>query len=619
MALDALRAGGLLSPFDIQFADCVVGLMGAAAEDDLDLLRVLAAMSSHASFTRQCPCLDLGRFSIEAFFPQDADDDGDGAKASDDSDLRRRTDEARKLISDFLEKDLMERIETLCARLPSAIHLASGPDDIAAFVPMVWHPPRLYLQRFWIYERELAQMLDAKLREPDYAPVPDEEIRNSCRYFQTGKADIFQIKAVELALRKRICVVTGGPGTGKTSIVSVILAKILQETPDAKIALCAPTGKAQARMLESLRDEVGRNLICDEIVGGKIAALPASTIHRLLKYNHGSGKFAHGRENPLAADILVVDEASMVSMPIIVRLLRAVPDHARIVLLGDPEQLASVETGAVLADICEKAACPGSAWSGHVARLSHSHRFPPGSEIDVLKEAVNRGDVELFISKLSSPDAEQVKWGVDGDMRLPSSQEELVESLDKCLGPWRDGILKAGGPAEAMAGLNKFQILCSHRGGMLGSVSLNRTSRKLLGMDRVYGKGVAIMITRNNYEHMLFNGDVGICWPGKDGATRVFFPDVARPGELRPFPPSVLPEHEDAFAMTVHKAQGSGFGEILLVVPDLKDSPILTRELIYTGMTRTKGRATIWASEESLSAAVSRRINRPSGLMDRLS
>ena len=619
-ALRTLRINGFISAFDLQFAEALARNTGAEKQEDIDCFRVIAALASHFSFTRQSACIDIRASDIDQLFP-DLEDDGDSYSLSKNgkSEERERTDNARNVLIRAMGKDRSAMLDRLSRKFPAVICNAGSLGAEIPFVPLIWNTPRLYLHRFWSYEKELADMLMVRVRAPDEEMLSEAEIRTLCTYFEKASAkDDGQWKAVQLALRKKLSVMTGGPGTGKTTIVSAILSRILKENPNSRIALCAPTGKAQARMLESIRDEVQKALLCDQEVKSRIAELPASTIHRLLKYNHHNGKFGANAESPLEIDVLIADEASMVSLPMMVRLMRAVPKDSKIILLGDADQLASVETGAVLADICQLAMEPASRWKNNVARLAVSHRFREGGDIDNLKEAINRGAADDAVRQLSAAKGESLAWGLGGNKRLPSDHRELMESLKIMLELWKDGYLKAENIETALKKFNEFQILCSHRGGLLGTNSLNKLIRKSLGKSKSYDKGVPVMITRNNYEHRLFNGDVGLCWPDANGTTKVYFPDPEHSGELRKFSPSMLPEHEDSFAMTVHKAQGSGFGEVLLILPDSKESPILTRELLYTGVTRTINKVTIWATERVLRATIDRKTVRASGLKERL-
>lgn len=624
-ALKTLCTNGLISEFDLQFSETLARTIGTKDAKALNGFRVIAALASHSSFTRQAACVDVEAIDIEKIFPDQEDESSSTLRRNAEIEEAGTIIRAKDVLSNVLTGKHSSLIDDLSKDFPEIIHKTDNFNEAVPFVPLIWNAPRLYLHRFWSYEKELAEMLIARTEATDNPIVTEHEIRNLCSYFDKSKTtDDGQWKAVQLALSKKLSILTGGPGTGKTTIVSVILAKVLKDKPDARIALCAPTGKAQARMLESIREEIQKTLRCEESVKSKIAELPASTIHRLLKYNYHTGKFGKNAETPLETDILVVDEASMVSLPMLVRLFRATPDEAKVILLGDADQLASVETGAVLADICELADVPKSSWKNNIARLTVSHRFKAGGEIDKLKEAINSGATVDVLDQLAAGkeddkgNAATLIWRSIGNKRLPEKLDELTESIKTHLDIWKNGYLKAKDISTALREFNSFQVLCSHRNGMLGTKSVNKIIRKCLGKTKSYDKGIPVMVTRNNYDHRLFNGDVGLCWPNENGTIKVYFPDPEEPGKLRSFSPSILPEHEDAFAMTVHKAQGSGFGEVLIILPDAKESPVLTRELLYTGVTRTRDKVTIWATEDTLRATIGRKTIRASGLKEKL-
>jgi exodeoxyribonuclease V alpha subunit len=618
--LKILCANGLISEFDLQFSEALARVIASKDANVLDGFRVIATLVSHSSFTKQEACIDVESIDIERIFPEQEDENSSTHQRDAETGKPETIIMAKKVLLNVLNEKHRSLMDGLSKDFPEIIHRTDNFDGEVPFVPLIWNAPRLYLHRFWIYEKELAEILVSRTEVPDNHVIPEHEIRKLSSYFGKDKsADDGQWKAVQLAMMKRFSVVTGGPGTGKTTIVSAILSKTLKENLLTRISLCAPTGKAQARMLESIREEVQTSLLCETDIKSRISELPASTIHRLLKYNHHTGKFGKNAESLLETDTLIVDEASMVSLPMMVRLLRAVPKEAKIILLGDADQLASVETGAVLSDICELSRQNGSKWKHNVAKLTVSHRFKEGGAIDIMKEAINRGAEDDVINQLSTANGESLSWGLANGKRLPSNLDELKDALKTQVELWNTGFMKAKNIDSAIKQFKDFQVLCSHRGGLFGTNSLNKLIRKALGKTKSYEKGVQVMITRNNYEHRLFNGDVGLCWPDDNGTMKVYFPDPEQPGELRKFSPSILPEHEDAFAMTVHKAQGSGFGKVLLVLPDSKKSPILTRELLYTGVTRTRDKVTIWATENTLRAAIGRKTIRSSGLKERLS
>ena len=449
--------------------------------------------------------------------------------------------------------------------------------------------------------------------------------------------------AVAPACSGRFTLISGGPGTGKTTTVARLLALLQQQAlsrDDGEpllIRLAAPTGKAAARLTESL----GRAL--DELqerLGSELLAhLPrqASTLHRLLGVIPGSHEFRHHTNNPLALDLLVVDEASMVDLPMMARLLAALPPSARLILLGDKDQLASVEAGAVLGDICALLSAPLTqeqrSWlqavtsyelsvegegEAHPVRdrlcwLQKSWRFHAGSGIGQLAAAVNRGDGRALT---------RLFGGDYPDIALHEGDERRALLLQRVSEGYADYLRLVQAPVDETAvravlqAFNRLRVLCALREGEWGVAGLNgaiQTALMRQGWLQVEGEwyvGRPVMIVRNDHALGLYNGDIGIA--AHDGERlRVWFelPD----GQVRGFLPSRLPEHETAFALTVHKSQGSEFAHTLLVLPD-QDNPVLTRELLYTGITRAKQRLDLFAPLPLLQRTIAKCTQRSSGL-----
>ncbi len=443
--------------------------------------------------------------------------------------------------------------------------------------------------------------------------------------------------AAATAVLRRLCVISGGPGTGKTTTVIRILALLLAQQPEIRIALAAPTGKAAARMQEAIRAAKDRVALPDAVR----ARIPdeASTIHRLLGARPGSSRLRHDRSRPLALDALVVDEASMVDLALMAKLVAALPTAARLVVLGDRDQLASVEAGAVLADLC--GATPGfsdafrqqleaitaetiphgqasvSSMRDAVVLLTRSHRFTPTSGIGRLAAAVNRGDGAGVLAILRDPGSDDVRWRSDG-------------SLAELVGVAADGyaayleLVAAGAAAEDIfAAFRRFRVLCAHRRGPWGVETLNgrveeELRRRLVVEPELdWYAGRPVLVTQNDYALGLFNGDVGIALadPEMPERLRVAF-ETAR-GGVRRLAPTRLPMHEPVWAMTAHKSQGSEFDRVLLAL-SADDSPLVTRELVYTGITRARQAVAVWGSDAVLLAGVARRLVRSSGLREAL-
>lgn len=480
------------------------------------------------------------------------------------------------------------------ARLRKKLRASSVVGAPGAFTPLVLDEhDRLYLRRYWEYEQQLAQAIcsRAAARVESSAPV---------------EADLQDVAAAK-AVTGRFTVITGGPGTGKTRTVMKILTRLLEQPGGdrLRIALAAPTGKAAARLTESVR-----------AVQEKFAA---TTIHRMLGYLPGSPYFRHDAEHPLRADVVIVDEASMVDLALMAKLVAAIPPGARLILLGDRDQLASVEAGSVLADICAAAesASPNEPLHGAVVALRRNYRFAETGGIYRVSTAINSGDADAAIGALRQRASGEVEWKPLPDKigLADALRDRIVAGFRPCL--------KTNDPLEALASLQQFRILCAVRHARFGVENLNAVAEEiladadLLAPRRGCYRGQPVMVTQNDYNLALFNGDSGIIMPdpGSGGELRAFF--LSAEGKLRRFLPSRLPGYETAFAITVHKSQGSEFGKALLILPE-NDSPILTRELLYTGLTRAREAVDLWAEEDILRAAVARRVARISGLRDAL-
>ncbi len=510
---------------------------------------------------------------------------------------------------------------------------------------------RLYLARYWHFEHDLAAAL--RERASGWAAGVDRvrlaaDLRRLFPARAEGQVD-GQAVAAALAVLRRLTVISGGPGTGKTRTVAAILALAAGQAAGRppRVALAAPTGKAAARLAESVR-RAKQDLPLSE---AERAALPeeATTLHRLLGARPGRPGFRHDAGSPLHLDLLVVDEASMVDLPLLARTVAALPGEARLVLLGDRDQLASVEAGAVLGDVCGRgghpgyspelaqtlaevlgvgagqvpsSAAPGRPVADALIFLRRSYRFGPESGIGALAARVNAGDTAGVLALLSAVRAQDGREP-PGLRHRTVGEGERAAQVERLVVPRLRGVLEAPGPAEALATLGSFRVLCALREGPWGVGAFNelveRALRRagLVPRDREAYRGRPVMVTRNDYATGLFNGDVGVFWPdtAAGGALRVFFP--APGGGLRALLPARLPAHETVYAMTVHKSQGSEFDEVLLVLPE-RVSPVLTRELLYTAVTRARAGVEIWGPEATVAAAVGARVERASGLRDAL-
>ncbi|NJC02504.1 exodeoxyribonuclease V alpha subunit [Xanthomonas sp. 3272] len=593
-------------------------------------------------------------------------------------------------------------------------------DPAAADCPLVLEHGLLYLRRYREYERRLALGLqriatqspppfDAATLAPLFAqlfpqasslpmgegarrvgkgtglPEPSVDQEGTAPPAPSHHPDR-QAQAAALALRRTLLLVTGGPGTGKTTTIArLLLLRIAQahasNTPAPRIALAAPTGRAAERMAESLRLAVTR-AIAGGIDPALADALPsgASTLHRLLGVIPDSPHFRHHADNPLPLDLIVVDEASMVDLPLMCKLVEAVADGTQLILLGDADQLPSVEAGDVLAAILQAAgpgdalqpqdaqalqallgnapadttpaASHGGGLAGHRVHLLRGYRQADDFALAPLADAVRAGDADTALALLRSGELAGVHFHEDGE-------DPLTLGRDALLAHWR-ALADAQDPAAALRDAARLRLLTAVRAGPQGARGLNARIEQLLaetgsgarrlGAASPWFQGRLLLITENSYRHGLFNGDVGICLRseaspssgrsdegpssglGQPGGTasrrdpgtdsRAQGPLVAwfegdGDGQVRGFHPAALPAHESAFAMTVHKAQGSEFDTVWLQLPT-RDARVLSRELLYTGITRARRALHLAGSEAVIRSALARHAARISGLAWRL-
>ncbi|HRW18964.1 MAG TPA: exodeoxyribonuclease V subunit alpha, partial [Dermatophilaceae bacterium] len=494
--------------------------------------------------------------------------------------------------------------------------------------------PLLYLDRYWREEGLIA----ARLRERvTAAPPPVDEavlLAGAQRIFPEGYAEQ---RAVSVAAARRwTALITGGPGTGKTTAVAGLIALLAEQaaatgaTRPLRVALTAPTGKAAARLQEAVAAAAARLPGDDR---ARLAALPttaASTLHRLLGSRPGTRtRFRHDRDNRLPHDVVVVDETSMVSLTMMARLVEALRPDARLVLVGDPDQLSSVEAGAVLADlVAGYAALDPDA----VGALRTSHRF--GAQIGALAVAVRDGDADAALAVLLAGGAEVTRLD-------PADPLAVAEVREVALGAALElrRAAAAGDPAAAIAALDRHRLLCAHRDGPVGAGHWNRQVERWLtetsgvpvgaAWGREWYAGRPLLVTANDYGLGLFNGDTGVAIAADPGRPRRSGRGRARPdapalraavataGEPTLLATSRLADVETMHALTIHKSQGGQADEVTVVLPD-EDSHLLTRELLYTAITRAQSRVRILGSEEALRLSIGRPAQRASGLRARL-
>ncbi|MCC5871823.1 MAG: exodeoxyribonuclease V subunit alpha [Gammaproteobacteria bacterium] len=579
-----------------------------------------------------------------------------------------------------------QSIESLQTAL-KATDLVAEPDQAnSTRAPVVLDGQRLFLFRYWQIERRIDQGVMDRLQST--LPADTSRLRTLLGQLFPATADAdgpdWQKLACALATRTRFAVITGGPGTGKTTTVLNLLALLqaIAHDPEQgdgralRIRLAAPTGKAAARLNESIAQKVGE-LDLSAISNGETIreAIPTrvETLHRLLGNIGDSGRPRHHRDNPLSVDLVVVDEASMVDEEMMANLFEALPPQARLVLVGDKDQLASVEAGAVLGSLCGRAAeghytpatvqwlmeatgevidstltdSDGTPLDQAISMLRQSFRFEAGSGIHALAQAINSGDVEVARATLASGEHNDLH-----KLLLRSPHDQALETLataEEALPSFADylnALSEQRPPADAerhdfdawaqvvLKAHTRFQMLTALRGGDWGLRAINTRIARALNRAGLlkeeaqrshWYEGRPVIVTRNDYGLGVMNGDVGITFrlpaePGKSDSPmvlRVAFPAGDGSDAIHWILPSRLQHCETVFAMTVHKSQGSEFNHVAIVLPDTP-SPILTRELIYTGVTRASEHCTLLIGDERvLNDAIGKRLNRATGLFER--
>ena len=477
--------------------------------------------------------------------------------------------------------------------------------------PLVLSDDRLYLERYWRYEQQVAGLIRDRLGrgEAPLAPATEETLRR----LLAEDGETTQFRAARVALASKLAVIAGGPGTGKTYAVGAMLVALAAAGAETfpLVGLCAPTGKAAARLGQAIT-ELARD-VGDPAISAILEQVTPQTIHRLLGWAWGRSRFRHDGSNRLPHDIVIVDEMSMVSLPLAARLLAALRDDATLVIVGDPFQLESIEAGTVLADIVGPAAdrpAADTAIAGKVTVLDRVYRFEEDSSIADFADAVRRGDPDDAVERLADG-GDRLRW-----VRSPEDPEfaamwrEVTSQRSRLV-----DLANAGDVDGAIQALTEVAVVCATKRGPNGVSQWSRSIELALDerypglrWDTEWYPGRPVMITRNDYNLDLYNGDIGVAVATVDGLRAVF-----ERGEVRTFPLSHLPEHQTVHAMTIHKCQGSQFDQVVVVLPD-EESRLLTRELLYTAVTRARRRVWVVSPENVVRRAVSRSVQRASGL-----
>ena len=532
---------------------------------------------------------------------------------------------------------------------PSRIPLIGDENhEVQPFI--LYHKEMLYLQRYYRYETTILQQIYQFLSSEKQA------LANRLALLQNNKGYIkslfttkgmeegsdpynWQLAAVISGFLNNFTIITGGPGTGKTTTVAKLLVVLYTAYPGLKVALAAPTGKAAARMAESLRNT---NLEMDVSIKGKFLALKPSTIHRLLKNERNSPYFKHNSDNPLAYDVVIVDECSMIDVALFAKLIDAIGSSTRLILMGDKDQLASIEAGSLFGDICQaqketnlftperlsqinefitssSPQIPSSFQRigeqlplfQHIVELRHSHRFSANKGIGRFSKAIIE-DNKAILHEFLQPNA-------DAEVVVDFSySKELFENFVSQY----EAYIKEEDIATALKKLNHSRVLCAVREGPHGLNQVNRnierylSEKKLIRNNAEFYENRPLILTQNYYEHGLFNGDIGIIRPDVNGVLMAWFEDSD--GGLKAILPGYLSLAETVYAMTIHKSQGSEFSEVLVILPESADIALLTSELLYTAVTRAKKRVYLQGSGEVIHLAAGRRVERASGITERL-
>ncbi len=603
--LSTLRSEDIIRDIDLEICRFL-----KSEHPDIDEAVLLAACLTSYNYSQGNVCMELGRFAGQRLF---VDEDTEAEISPPD----------------------LQHWRQLLAGSPAV----GSPGE---FCPLILDDSdRLYLHKLWHYEDVLAQELITRSTEKA-EDIDRERLKDGLdRLFahSTQQPDWQQVAAVS-ALYHKLSIISGGPGTGKTSTVVRILALLLEQQQEREgsinIALAAPTGKAAARLKDAIAAAKEELNVSEEIR----AAVPdeAVTIHQLLGARRHTAAFKHHSDNPLPYDTVIVDEASMVDQALMSKLMEALLADCRLILLGDKDQLASVEAGSVLGDICsvdqnhftkafardlhqvglsvpeKNIAESPDPLTDNITLLTKSYRFESDSGIGQLADYVNRGKTEEALQVLGDSGYSNLSLV---DISDHATLEQLLEDE---LENYFENIIHTSSPKEALAAFNQMRILAAHRQGPWGVQYLNQLVEQILKHAHLIPKyrkwypGKPVIINVNDYSLRLHNGDTGLCLPDEEGELKVYF---SHEDTVRAIAPGRLPEHSTAFVLTVHKSQGSEFEKVMLVLPD-SDSRVLSRELIYTAITRSRTTITILGKESVLDNGIQKKLQRASGLQDRL-
>lgn len=487
--------------------------------------------------------------------------------------------------------------DTWCQQLLSS-GCAGTPEEST---PLTLEGSRLYLNRYWHYENSVANEI---LTRAGFCESNDDEYA----HLKLDLLDADQQAAIITAANRRFSVISGGPGSGKTSSVIRILNVLLARNPHSRIALAAPTGKAAARMMDSIRQGAHRDI---DDLSHAVIPQEATTLHRLLDFR--DHEFHYHRQCRLPVDCVVIDEASMIDMKMLYHLFEALPEQARVILLGDRDQLASVAAGNVLGDITGHGSTQSdSPVAASIALLRHSYRFDQHSAVGALAGLVNQGQAQATIDLLAQVSDELIWYDSEAESIDSEALAGLLDAYQR--------VLVADSAEAALEAFSMTRLLCATNHGPLGVDAINQQiSSALLERNQrpthEWYHGLPIMIARNQHELNLFNGDTGILWQSGH-RLHACFADSQR--GVRSLALNRLPEFVPAWASTVHKSQGSEFDSVMLLLPNDAESPVLSRELLYTAITRARKTFSLHGSAAVVRSAVQNLTQRHSGLAEKL-
>ena len=520
--------------------------------------------------------------------------------------------------------------------------------DGSIIKPLILYNNRLYMHRYFNYESIILNRIKEIIEtEGEYKMRQENKLKETIELIkilfenhgQKEENPNWQLIAALSAALNNFTIITGGPGTGKTTTVAKILTVLFSINPDLKVALAAPTGKAAARMAESLQNSLSNSQIpTTNDIKEKFECLEPSTIHRLLGFQRKSIYFKHDKQNPLNFDVIIIDESSMIDVALFAKLLDAIGPNTKVILLGDKDQLASVEAGSLFGDLCQAQeklnlfskekihymnqfisreneklnnhflTTSSHPLSEHIVELQKSHRFSDHRGIGKFSKAIIQNNNKVIKEFFKNSD-EQVK--ID-DVYSDNIFDNFIEGYTE--------YIKEEDILIALKKLNNLKVLCAVREGEQGLYAINKRiesyllRKNLIKISGDFYKNRALMVNSNDYELGLFNGDVGIVRPDANGELKVWF-EIQ--GEARPFLPSSISNAETVLAMTIHKSQGSEFEKVMVILPQKEDIKILTRELLYTAITRAKSLVVIQASHETILQTSAESVKRGSGIMQR--